>query len=691
MRALGLAFDDLQTARTVACLLSRYLARGRSQDRSNLKAMMNALATACAIEVVADGEVEPAPYPDIAGVAWPNASSAFRSLGITAETLEVYWREARHRSSDACFPIEWLLACFPAALWPAVASLISWGPERARVRLEQTTMALAKRTTVRERRRRPKGSQLAHGTVDAWVTALMGLIDELVKLRSSLKASRRPELPVALVDAWVAVPARPDLRECGVRRSGQDNSGPSLADVRRTLQELVRDYETNRDYPYRRLRRVLLVSILALFGPRATALRTTRLADFKPDVVGPDGSRRAVLEIRPAKTWDPDEVHALPLPDLVAEWLHEWIRISGRQIGDGGPLFPSKKPGPGVELAPLTEIGFYGLVAGRENVNGLGTRALIPLDGDPYVGYRPHGFRHTAQQLIQRAAVELKAESPGAFDHLTPEDFSRAVLGHTLTRSTPDVYRDLDRGRLAYAVVDKAWQILWGQGTTRMGLDPAAITKSRACVQSLRVAIGALSSDLRQLRQRQQVLRERARSLSGDDLSRALIESHATMGEIEELALEREQLSAQLAHAEQECADACARLVPLPEDMSDEAHQRSLEEALSDADDAGTELDGQLSDHLTARDLAEIWGTTEQTINRWVRDGFPKAFETAWDNDAWIVDGPRRKRLPVGALDEALLTEGQKARLVDVRRRRALHDPQRDAGGRDSNYVLVTR
>ena len=127
---LGIEVLDLETARAVACLLSRYLARGRSKGRSNLKAMMIALATASSIEVVHDGEAEPAPHPELEAVIWPNASVAFRRLGVTAAALDAYWREARNRSSDACFPIEWLVAFFPVALWPAVATAISWGPER---------------------------------------------------------------------------------------------------------------------------------------------------------------------------------------------------------------------------------------------------------------------------------------------------------------------------------------------------------------------------------------------------------------------------------------------------------------------------------------------------------------------------------------------------------------------------------
>src|SRR5690242_8097997 len=83
-RELGIEFDDLDMARTVCCLLSRYLARGHSQGRSNLKAMMIALATACALEMLYDGETEPAPHPQLEAVSWPSATAAFRALAISA-------------------------------------------------------------------------------------------------------------------------------------------------------------------------------------------------------------------------------------------------------------------------------------------------------------------------------------------------------------------------------------------------------------------------------------------------------------------------------------------------------------------------------------------------------------------------------------------------------------------------------
>jgi integrase len=670
VRALGINLD-LDQARTVACLLSRFLGRGHSQSRSHLKAMMYALSTACALEVVHDGEAEPAPHPALATATWPDASSTFHRLGITAATLEAYWREARDRASDSCFPLAWLAAFFPPPLWSAVATLVSWGPERTRVRLEQTTRALAKRRTTRERRRRAKDSPLAYGTIDAWLTALMALLDELVGLRSALKASRRPALPVDLVEPWVVAPPRPSLREAGVRRSGQDNSGPSLEEVERALHGSARDYEQNPGYPYHRLRRLILLSACGLLGPRATALRTASVADFKSDVVGPDSVRRDVLEIRPGKTWDQDEVHRLPLPKELGQWFRDWIHITGREIGEDSPLFPGKKPKPGKKLVPISEVGFYAAIAGTKN-GEQGSRALIPLNGDPYIGYRPHGFRHTAQQLLERAAVELKAENPGAFDHLKPEDFSRAVLGHTLTRSTPDVYRDLDRSKLTHLVVDKAWEILWGNGGVRTGVDPEAIQQARERVESLRRMIRALESESHRLVRVQSDIGVRARKVQGDRLTQALIESNAAAAQLDDCTRQLMTLQESLAEAEKVFDEARTREVPLPDDLSDKEHQRLVEAATGHIERPDSLHDGPLADSLLVSDLAELWATTEQTINRWYRSGSPDGRAAPWDNEAWLVEGPRNKRLPVDALNHASLSEAQKERLLALRRKRGL-------------------
>ncbi len=672
VRELGIPLDDLEMARLVACLLSAFLGRGRSVSRSHLKGMMTMLAAMCAVEVAHDGEVEAAPHPELDRVAWPDASTVFARLGIDAEALGAYWAEARDRVSDACYPVEWLLAFFPASIWVAVALLIEWGSERARVRLQQTLRMLAKRKTRKNRRRRPKGSPLAASTVDAWMTALLALMDELVQLRERLKASRQPALCVDLVEAWTSVPRRPSLREAGLRKSGQDNSGPSIEYVQECLHEFVGDYEANPAYPYHRLRRVVLLSLGGLLGPRATALRTTSVADFKPGVVGPDGARRAVLEIRPGKTWDADEVHRLPLPREVEGWVRDWIRITGRAIGEDSPLFPNRKSKPGLALDYMDEVSFYAAIAGVKSGNS-GVRALVPLNGDPFVGYRPHALRHTSEKLIQRAAVELKAEHPGLLDHVTPDDFARAVLGHTLTRTTSDVYRDLDRERLTFLVIDKAWEILWGTGTTRMGIDPQAVKHARERVEAVETVIRALDRQLLQHVREQTTLAEKARRLQGDDLARLEITSRALAADT--LALERElaQAQTQLEQSRAELERARVEEVALPDDLSEDEHARLLAEALAESTPPHTaEPDGPLADYLTVNDLALLFGTSEQTINRWYREGAPSGRPLPWDPSGWKSNGPRSKLLRVSALESSLLTVEQERILAELRRRRAL-------------------
>jgi len=148
--ALGALGIDLQPwqARIVLAVLSRYLARGRAQTRSHFRAMMTALTYCCTIELAYDGEVEPAPHPALAEVVWPHAQSVFRRLGVNAAALAEYWVRARNRFADPCYPVEWTLAFSPAQLWPAVWTLIEWGPERTRIRLEEAAVSWPKRPRV---------------------------------------------------------------------------------------------------------------------------------------------------------------------------------------------------------------------------------------------------------------------------------------------------------------------------------------------------------------------------------------------------------------------------------------------------------------------------------------------------------------------------------------------------------------
>ena len=226
---------------------------------------MIALATASSIEVVHDGEAEPAPLRARSG----GLAQRVRSLPPPRDQR----LDARELLAGGAEPI--LGRLLPdrvagrllsgGALAGSRNSRSIWSSAHAGA-TEQTAMALAKRTTVKERRRRPKGSPLADSTIDAWVTALMGLLEELVGLSLSPHGQSPAGDPDESRQAMGSAPARPNLRDAGARRSGQDNSGPSLEEVRRTLHELAREYEANRKYRYMRLRRLLILAASSPFS-----------------------------------------------------------------------------------------------------------------------------------------------------------------------------------------------------------------------------------------------------------------------------------------------------------------------------------------------------------------------------------------------------------------------------------------
>lgn len=456
VRALGLGMA-LEEARLCAVIWSWFLADGKAKTRSPIYQCLYSLGFAANVVVRRDGITEVGPHPELAGRAWPQAEAVFGRLGIDHLDLASYWRDAKHEADDACYPMVWLVEFFPPAIWPMLLTLIQWGPERMAVQFEQVAIVMGQTPIQRATRRRPAGSLTARSTVDTRVRAVWRLMRQCINVRTRVKASPRPTLDIGLLEPWTHEPPLPNLIECGTVPSGMDNSGPSLADCRRRLNELVRDLDENPAYPWRRLRRVVLFSLIVLLGPRADALRTAMTTDYDPARLWPDGHRRPTLTIRPGKTREWTDEHYLPLPREVADWVERWMELTAKKFGEQPrPLVPGR-PLPGKPLRPLSQSGFYTAIAGHQH-----QKALIPLSDDPFVGMRPHGFRKAASELAHQGAVALKKRQPGIYDHLTPEHFSRALLGHTLVKGVADVYRSLDPQRLTSLVVDEAWRIIRG-------------------------------------------------------------------------------------------------------------------------------------------------------------------------------------------------------------------------------------
>ena len=82
-----------------------------------------------------NGEHDPAPFPDMRLDRWPQGPRVFERLGITHRDLEIYGTKARLHADDAVLPLSWALAFYPAEIWPMIATVIKWGPERMRLRI----------------------------------------------------------------------------------------------------------------------------------------------------------------------------------------------------------------------------------------------------------------------------------------------------------------------------------------------------------------------------------------------------------------------------------------------------------------------------------------------------------------------------------------------------------------------------
>ena len=678
---LGISLD-LASARVVLAALSWLIAEDGSKTRSVTGQMLRGVTVAASQPIVRYGVEEPAPHLDLPRTGWSEGTVVLHRLAITAAQITSYWRQSRDRADDSCLPIEWILQFVPASFWPAIATFIAWGPDEAYVRMRQATITMATQTTTRTRRRRAAGQPLAANTLRGRVTAAWKLMDCLVSLRTHLAACPTPSLNRDLLEAWTHKPKRVDPIECGARESDQDNSGPPLDDCIAQLKQLARELQDARsDRRYYALRRVVLLSLLVLHGSRVDALRSTRVEDYLPDFVFADGTRQPALRIYPGKTWPDDQPHHLALPTELATWLEDWITAAGHTLGQADvPLFPPRRARQGQEDRFMTQAGFYSAIAGDPRNGRPGTRALLPRAADPCLGWHPHAFRHTSYQLAMRAGTRLKHDHGDEFAHIHAEEFAKALAGHTLTSTVSATYRDVTRQHLARAIVEPMWQLLWGDGLTRKGLHTKTIHQLRTQADALRLAITALDEEAHELTRRAESgsanadrLRDHERKL---ELLLQATQHHQLASAKRD---ERDQYQHELERVQARLDEALEAPVDLPVDLTDAAYERALADALGRPQEAILGAGIALAEEITPRDFSEVMDTTEQSVNRWHREGPPSNRPSPWlpGSDPWHVYTKKDKRIRVEAIDQGHLTDTQKQRLEYVRQRRAQEKDRR--------------
>ena len=119
--------------------------------------------------------------------------------------------------------------------------------------------------------------------------------------------------------------------------------------------------------------------------------------------------------------------------------------------------------------------------------------------------------------------------------------------------------------------------------------------------------------------------------------------------------------------------------MPIPNDRSTEEHDLLVHAALHGAEPRSrTPHTGPPADEITVRDVAELWGVEEQTINRAYRRGQPATKPLMWlgGKTAWRIYNAKDKRLRVDAINHAELTPDQQERLLELRQRRARLDAE---------------
>lgn len=657
----------LPVARTALCALSRLICAGEAEQRPAAYNSLLLLREVCALPFERFGETEPASHPELATASIPAGGTAMRSLACEASDLVAYWRVVRNRGDDACLPLEVVLAFAPAPLWPLVATLIGWGPDRTLAHVEEALVVLAQRPTARSNRRRAEGALIAPGTLKNRITSLWKLMECLVELRAACAQAADPALDRLLLGAWTHKPGRPDVFAAGAVDSDVDTSGPPLDECARRLRDLEADFLNAPAHSrYIRERRLVLFALLMLYGIRLAALARLRVEDYLPDHVLRDGIRGPILRIYPRKKRRAGEEYLLPLPHELAAWIEHWIASNGFQIGEkNAPFFPSTRG----QRTPLKANGLGAAIAGKANGIGSGCLALLPhAADDPYHGWGAHQYRHTAYRLAQQAGAQAKDEEPVAFAHVTVGDFASATVAHTLANTVRNTYNDLDVHTLLRATATRGWLILRDAGIRR-GPDPADVRQARLHLEALQAEQAQITGDLADIEAELDRLHQQTATLDGDLLNRALIQAKAYDAKTGRLNRELGAITTQIERAHQALSDTLAAEHPIPDELSDEDQQQLLAQALGQQ-----AQDPALAATLTVSDLAGILNVGEGAINRWQREGLPAHRAGLWTQEAWEQTTRNNKRLRVDHLNTELLTDPQRRALIRVRRERATID-----------------
>jgi hypothetical protein len=690
--AVGLGVE-LEEARAILAIASRMLVHGKGQVRGELERAMRTVVVAVSLALEdEDGDEIPALVASAPPRLLTSARWAAIRLGVNPMDLNRAWSDGRVFASS-CFSLDCVLEFLPKPAWKYLAAFLCCGPSEARLRIEAAASV--------------RGKGLEPRTLANQLNNVQTLMSKAVELRAAHLAANDVRARKGLdgvsvpmpVDRWTYTPSKLTEQEVRLKATGgkkRDTSAVPVETVRERLHELARLADWGKHLPgewpckYRwsRLRRLVVLAILATAAPRVEQLAALMIEDFVPEYVFQDGTIGPALLLwghrnMKGRGLKNDYVLAIRLPRVVADIVTAWIRCNGSEIGAlGRRLIPPTTRSDG-ESQQLPHTALKTFISGiRPSSTRGGNRPLIPLPGEEWEGYESHRLRSTLEQRVDVLVARFFDDNPHHELRGYPRTFfGECVLDHTIKDlgyrdiRTPDGYPSYRLEQMAALAVDLLWQDVWGDGPyLRRGLDPGAIATAHERLELLQAQLADLEARSATLRARGEAIRERAARGDNSAATEAILMLH----DLTEVYAARDRILAELPSATRDLESAMENEVLLPEDMDEHEHAELLravlalvEPSVASEQPLADEAGEVLPETLSTAYVAELFDLTPQQIGRWRRGESNPPIPP----EAWIKINERRYELPVSALTDAVLKRVPSAdaarRLLEIRRRYA--------------------
>jgi integrase len=611
---------------------------------------------------------------------------ALKKRGLTTADLDDLWVVAR--GNGQLLERKLVDEMFPPAVWDGVAEIITLGPVRAWERSEQFLSCWA-RGLEPDGSKRPR--RLSARTTQLFIDCFYRLAKELCELRKLADAGTVPVGREILAD-WrpEQIPSRLNAERLGAAPANRDRRAPSLKAARRALKAAHADVVQRKLLWNRRqhmslsLRNRALLALFLVTGARLGAIAELKRSDFVHHYRSGDHVGPAIL-LRPGKTVQRELVRVKMLPDIVGDWIQEWIDYVGIDDEPDGPLWLMNR-----HQRVAVEAGSIG-------------RAVKKMLA-PFVAGRScsaHTLRHLCEKLAFQSGMDwLEANRERLFEDETlsgmpssPQTFADALLDHALS-TVQDTYKDIgsERGRETWGRMAAAgvWEYLWGDKGASKGPDVERIKATRAVVAQAEADQQQAERTLARLKAEKTFLADRAATDDALDLKALVqlqIQLSAIADRVADAAVDVAETKHALERARHELVEAELTLVPVDDDVDVEALVRQaaadapavIEAAPSPEPNPVGLFEGRIRDRVNPREFHWALGSeqlvSDVTLRRYIRGQLPYPAgdrRNLWDAPAGpgqlpdCVDrpSPRRTWILIDRLDLTRYTSSVIKRLA---------------------------